>query len=190
MKNWVVVLFAVLVLSACAQNPPPVQNLPDMTFQHLGTVKVPVADVDIINNNKVSRAGTEVSHRMTTSPLKAMKRWAQDRLEPTAQKGRAVFTILEASAVESKLKKEEGFSGIFSNDQSERYDLTVEARLDLYDGYGRDVGFATARAHRYVTVAEDTSLLELEKTWYNLLEKMMQDFDRAMMDNIRVNGLK
>jgi hypothetical protein len=184
MRKWFVVLIGTLLVSACTSTPP-VQNLPEMTFEHLTPIVLPVAKVDVVNQNVTSVEGKEISHRMTTSPVKAMNRWAQDRLQPGTPDGRAVFTILEASAVENKLKKTEGLTGIFTTDQSERYDLSVEGRLDIYDGLGKKKGFASAKAHRYISVSEDTSLLQLEKKWYELLEKLMADFNQAMEDNIR-----
>ncbi|WP_417820179.1 hypothetical protein [Terasakiella sp.] len=187
MKKWIFAFAGVLLISACT-NTPPVQNLPEMTFKHLAPIPVQAAKLDVVNKSVTSVDGKEISHRLPTSPKQAMTQWAYDRLQPNGSGGRAVFTILEASAVENKLEKQTGLKGVFTTDQSERYDLTVDGRLDVYDAQGKNKGFATAKAHRYMTVSEDTSLLELEKKWYELLEKLMADFNQVMTENIRTQS--
>ena len=61
----------------------------------------------------------------------------------------------------------------------------VEARLEVFDGAGRSTGFATARINRSRTLAEDATVNERERLWYDLLQQLATEFDTEMEKNLR-----
>jgi len=176
----------VLSLSACVTSPPPVQILPDMTFQHLQAIPLQAARLTLHDKRQPYQgAGTDVSLRFPTSPAQALQTWAQQRLHPSAPTGQATFTLLEARAVEESLVRETGLTGLFTTNQSERYRVTIKAQLDVTAPAGVPSGQVTATATRFITVPEDASLFEREQAWYELVEQIMVDFDTTMEKNIR-----
>jgi len=189
MKKWIVSLICVFGLSACMQSTVPVQNLPDITFKHLAPVQLNVAKIEIVDQSSAGMAGEHVEHLFPTSPKKAISNWVRDRLNANGTSGLARVTINDASALEEKLKKKTGIKGVFTNDQSERYTTNIDLRLDLFDDSSNLVGYSSAKASRYTTLAEDMSLLEREKAWFELVEKMMADFDEAMVASMNSRGL-
>ena len=98
--------------------------------------------------------------------------------------GSARLVIHKASAVETLLKKKTGFTAAFTKQQSHRYDLTVEATLEIFAG-GRQKGHALAHASRFSTLREDASINKRQRIWFDLTEALVRDFDVEMENNIR-----
>jgi hypothetical protein len=143
-----------------------------------------VASIEVVDQAASSLAGEHVEHLFPTSPKTALKNWVRDRLSATGQSGLARIVIKDASAVEEKLAKKSGIKGVFTNDQSERYTVNVDTVLEIYDAGANLIAQTTAKSSRYVTVAEDASLLDREKAWFELVEKTMKDFDANMVANM------
>ena len=176
-----------VALSGCLQSGVPVQKLPEITFQHLAPIALNVADIEVVDHSKSGMAGEHVEHLFPTSPKQAMNNWVRDRLSPTGTSDLARMTINDASAIEEKLVKKTGITGMFTNDQSERYTTNLDVRLDLFDAQNQSKGYATAKASRFITLAEDLSLLEREKAWFEMVEKLMADLDKALVSNMNMN---
>jgi len=187
MKRLIVRLLVVMGLGACAQSAPPVQTLPEITFVHHAPIALDVAVIDVIDQSKATAEGRNVAHQFPTSPKKAIKTWVRDRLVAAGSTGSAQVVILEGSAIETKLAKKTGVTGLFTNDQSERYTTQANVRIDIFDQNGNKIAYSAAQTNRNVSLAEDVSLLEREKAWFELVEKMMADFNTAMESNIKTH---
>ncbi len=184
MNKWLLVLVCAFGLTGCLQSTVPTQNLPEITFQHLQPIALNVASIEVVDESKSGTVGTHVEHLFPTSPKTAVKNWAHDRLSATGSSGLARLIINDASAVEEKLKKTTGVKGVFTNDQSERYTVNVDTVLQLFDENANLIGTASAKSSRFKTIAEDASLLDREKSWFDLVEKTMKDFDSSMIANM------
>ena len=179
-----VVAPAVLVLAGC-ETAPRRQGLPEIHFTHMAPISLDVASVEVVQHYAPPFTKPNVDHLFTTSPRDVMERWANDRLRAVGTGGRARFIVLDASVVESKLATTQGLAGIVKKEESERYDGSVEARLEVYDAAGSRMFFASARATQFQTVLEDASPNERRKAWFDLLSAMMKTFDQEMDRAIR-----
>jgi len=177
-------LAAGLGLAAC-ESGVRVQKLPELTFSHLGGIKLNVSRLETASRYTAPLKKPNVEHLFPAQPAVAMKRWANDRLKTAGPSGSARFTIHQASVIEEKLKMDSSFTGVFTKQQSERYTARVEATLEVFDAKGKRRGFATANAVRSKTVREDATLNEREKAWFDLVEDLMKEFDREMTKNIK-----
>ncbi len=182
----ILVLCAVVVLSSCQANLPQ-ENFPEMTFKHLPAFQMRVIDIQLISNFERSADAPHVAHKFPVSPEKALIRWAEDRLQIAGKKNTARFTILRADAQEIPLKVDKGIGGVFKNEQSERYDTFVEAQLEIFDERNIQTVVVTARAEQSITVSEATPLADRRKIWYNLVEKLMAQFNTVIEENITKN---
>ena len=171
------------VLAGCEATVPS-PAFPDLTFEHLGPIKLNVGSVEIISSYKPPLSAPNVEHLFPTPPGDALGRWAADRLIATGSASRARFVILDASVVETALKKEKGLTGAFTKDQSERYDAVLEATLEIFDDSGASKGFANARANRSVTVSEDATVNDRAQAWFSLNEALMRDINAELEKNI------
>jgi len=174
----------VAVMSACASDVR-VQKLPELTFKHLGEIKLNVARLETVSKYKAPLKRPNVEHLFSAKPDSAAQRWAKDTLVMAGQTGLARFTVHEASVVEEKLQMDSSISGLFTKQQSERYTVRIEATLEVFDALAKRRGFASANAVRSTTIREDATLNERDKAWFKLIEEVMNVFDLEMKRNIK-----
>lgn len=186
---WSLLVLTISGLSACTTAPLPQNEFPKLTYQHLTPLSLKASELTVQDLHKPSVTGRDVSLMFPTAPKVALRQWANDRLKPNGTPGHAIFQILEASAVEERLETKGGVSGFFTNDQSEKYTVRLTARLELRGPGNSFDGYAQATATRYQTLPEDSSLLDREKVWFNLVEKAMQDLNTSFEANIREQNL-
>ena len=173
-----------LALAAC-QTPPPVQRLPELTYGHLERLNLDVAAIEVVSEFRSPMQAPHVEHLFPTPPQTALERWATDRIEAAGRQGVARFVIKDAQATATPLAIDKGLAGAFTKEQSVRYEARVEAFLEIVDERGFRKGFSSARASRARTMAEDATLNERDKAWFDLTEAVMRDFNAEMEKNIR-----
>lgn len=171
-----------LGLAAC-ETPVQMQKLPDLTFAHLTPIKLDVARIDVVVRYQPPLRAPNVDHLFPTSPSAALKQWVKDRLRAVGDSGTARLVIVNANAVESALTQKSGLTATFTKQQSQRYDATVEARLEISSSLGQ--GRTSAHATRFTTVREDITINKRERIWFDLTEALVRDFDAAMEKNMR-----
>ena len=178
------VFLAAAVLAAC-ETPPPVDKLPELTYTHLGPFSFNAGAMQVVTGYIPPMKAPNVDHLLPTPPLKALKRWAGDRLFVGGGKGLVRFTIANAAVTETALKVKKGLQGAFHKEQSERYDAIIEASLEMLDDRGFRLGFASARVSRSTTVREGATLNERRRVQFELIENLMKDFNAEIERNIR-----
>lgn len=176
-------LFIVASITGC-QMPNSKQVLPELTFQHLESIRLNVAKIEILHSYNQSMSAPFVEHLFHTPPAVALERWARDRLRSAGKEGFARFSISKASVIETKLDTKKGFMGLFTKDQSERYDAILEAKLEVFSDNGNSWGFAKAQATRSTTVREDVSINQRDHEWFNLTEELIRDMDYELEKSI------
>lgn len=162
----------------------PTRTFPELTFQHLEKIDLNVASLETVTSYKAPMTEPNVDHLFPTAPGTALSRWAKDRLVAAGSGAVARFTVLDASVRETALSKQKGLKGAFTKDQSERYDATLEATLEIIDDSGRSRGFANAKVSRSITVREDATVNDREQAWFALTEALMKDINAEMEKNI------
>ena len=176
-----------LALAACTNAPDPVR-FPELTYAHLGAIRLAVARVEIVEAYRPPLAAPNVDHRMPAIPAAALRRWAQDRLIATGDgTARARFTIRDARVTETELPRTEGVRGLFTTDQGQRYDLRMETTLEIVEG-SAVVGRAAAVTTLSRTIAENATLDERERLWFAMVEDGTQavtsELERRMRENL------
>ena len=161
------------------------QKLPDLTFSHLKPIKLNVAKIIVEVRYKPTLREPNVEHLFPTPPAEALKQWAKDRLLPVGVFGEAKLIIIDASAVEKQLPQKEGLAAAFTRQQSQRYDATVAARLEINSSHGQ--GTAMAEVKRFTSVREDATINIRERAWFDLTESLARNFDVTLEKNIRMH---
>ena len=186
-----VVAFGLLAVACTVA---PTQNQwPEITYKHRPPLRFDVAQVVIDKRYSEPLAPPNVEHLIPVPPAALAQQWARDRLVAAGGVGRLVYTIQDASVVETPLDTKSGIEGLFTVDQSERYEghLVVQVHLEDIPGLAR--ASVTAEAERWVTVPEDATLNEREATWFALSEALMNDLDveleRALFQNMAAHIL-
>ena len=92
-----------------------------------------------------------------------------------------------ASVVEVPLKRSQGVKGLFTRDQSERYDAVIDMMAEIRDEAGNVRVTVESTATRSRSVSENISLIEREKVWFEMTESMMTDLNTALENQIRIH---
>jgi hypothetical protein len=175
-------------LAACADAPKALQ-LPPLTYAGLGRFTFEAERIEIAQDYQPPLAPPNVEHLFAQRPSDVMRQWANDRLAVTGRGDYFVrFVIVDARVTETELPRSTGVRATFTNEQAQRYDGRIEAAVEVRQirGNFRD-GFATAAATRTRSVAENISLNDRERVWYEMVEQMMQDVNAELDRQIRAN---
>lgn len=178
-------LAAVLSLGACQNAKPPMQKLPEISFADKRPISLDVGRLEIVPEYQSPGRKPHIEHLMPVSPEAAAARWAQDRLRPMGRTGTARVVIKEARVVEVPLKTDKGFTGLFKEEQAERYDASLDVAIQILDERQFTIADVVARATRSRTVPEGVSLNERDRIMYEISESLARDIDQQMDGLIR-----
>jgi len=180
------ILAVVFLLTGCAtevQKP----GFSQISFAHLQPISLNVARIEVENRYVSPATRPNVEHEFPVSPAAVASNWGRDRLRAVGQSGVARVVVRRASVVEVPLKRTTGVTGAFTRDQSERYDAIIDMMVELRDAAGNVRVTAESTAKRSRSVSENVSLIEREKTWFEMTETMMSDLNTALENQVRIH---
>ena len=183
-SSFILVIVSVVGLVLCACTSIPNNDLPDLTFKHLKPISLGVVKIELTSLTNSEKDPATLSHRFPISPHSALKKWALHRLQFAGNTGTARFIIIKANVTETRLNRDKTITGLFKQEASERYDASVEARLEILDEHGTLLAAANSIASWSQTVREDTSLTERRRVWFSMIEKLMARFNDKMEEEI------
>lgn len=186
LRNLFAVVITLTILAGC-ETPPPPSGFPQLSYAHLPPIKLNVAQVKIVTEYRSTGVAPNVEHLFPVKPQAAAERWVRERLQPVGRSGLARVTIRRASVVEVKLSRSSGVRALLTTDQSERYDGVMEIAIAILDGSGRQSGAVVSRAQRSKSVPEDISVYDREKTWFDMVEAMMNDINGSLETQIKTH---
>ena len=172
-----------LVVAACAPPPPP--PIPDLSYGHLGAIRLDVARFEIAVTYDPPLAAPNVEHIFPTTPAAAAERWALDRIQAVGDVGWARFIVREAGVTETALDPEGGLKGAFTDAQSERYEGVLDVVLEIRSDRGFRDAYVEARSMRTQTVAEDISVNDRRRVFFEMTEGLMAEVNAQLEDRIR-----
>ena len=162
-------------------------GFPQISFAHLQPITLNVARVEVENRYVSPAARPNVEHEFPVSPAAAALNWGRDRLRAAGAAGVARVLVRRASVVEVPLKRSQGVKGLFTRDQSERYDAVIDMMAEIRDEAGNVRVTVESTATRSRSVSENISLIEREKVWFEMTESMMTDLNKALENQIRIH---
>jgi hypothetical protein len=178
-----IVTATALLLGAC-ETPVPSRKFPEISFRHEAPYRLDVAKIEVEKRIAAPQKG-EVVHELPVSLATVAENWVRQRLSAVGNSGTAVVYIEKASVVEEKLAKTGGIRGAFTTDQTERYTGELQMTMELSNG-GQQ-GTVKAGARKAQTIAEDATLAEREKLWFDMVEKLARDVDAQMNKQINTH---
>lgn len=175
LRRILIPLAAVLTLAACAEPERPLY--PEVTFAHLHPIKVNVGRMEVIDVYRPTLKPPHVEHEFPVSPMEAVHRWANDRIQPVGTGGVVQVVIDDASVVEVPLERTKGIEGAVTVDQAYRYDANLVVQINIINAAGENVGYTRIEAQRTRTVPENLTLNERDKIFFEITEALMRDFN-------------
>ena len=179
-----ILVFCVMAMGLAACQPPAKPKYADITFDHLPPFELDVAEIIIKTPYQEPLESPHVGELFPVSPSRAARRWAEDRLRATGERGSATVTIIQSGAVETELERTTGVTGLFTRDQAQSYEIVIEMSIEAMDPVGPRAASASTRITKKTSVAEDVTLNEREETWYKLTKDAMNNFNKAMEKQI------
>jgi hypothetical protein len=161
-----------LALASCGP-PPEAPSFPDLRFTAEPPLLLQAAQIEI----RTFYQPTDMDNAFPVSPVRALQNWARDRLRANGQGGPARFTIADATAKITDLPIKGGIAGTFTDQVSQRYDVAVDAALELFDVTGASVRSVRVTASRSRTVLQSASANERDRARYDMVRELMSDFD-------------
>ena len=171
---------SLLLLTFACETPVAMQKFPKITFVHLQPFNVNVTSIEIVNQFSSLMKAPHIELKLPTSPATALIQWVKDRLKATGKFGKLRVFIEDASATETQLDLDRSLKGQFTKQQSHLYKFSIRATALLTDASGVRLGSATATATRSTTIREDISLNERQQAWFELVDQLINDFNRQM----------
>lgn len=185
----IIAVAVMLGLSACAQAPEAYVAGP-LTFEKASNpVTVNVHEIRVVNHYQAPLKRPNVEQEFTVTPAAAVSKWVSQRLRANpgiSANSVLEVTINEASVVEEKLQKTQGFKGLVTDDQDARYTAKLSVTFKHYSAAGvasnatGDVIISRAR-----TINERATVYEREAIYHQMTDALMNDFDREANARLR-----
>jgi len=176
------VLLLALTAAACAPTRPP-PPLPDIDVTRFRPVALDVASVSVDNRYVSSLASPFVEHFAPTTPVNAVRQWAEQRLRATGTRGAARVIINDGRITEQSLPRTQGLTGLVSRDQTERYDGRIEVTIEAErDGTS---GSFSAAVERSRTIADGATLGDREALLNDLVRQLVDDLNARAEEGFR-----
>lgn len=175
------------LLAACETAPPP-PTFAEITFAHLPPIVLAVAGIEYVEQFVAPLEPPHAEDRFPITPAAAARRWVHDRLVAGGGAGTARVVLTDASGTRETLATQGGLTGFFTDEQAERYDVSIVMRIEIVAEGSRYVeGHVEASAKQSTTVAEDATLDERDRALYQLTETVMRRFNKEFETGIRTH---
>jgi hypothetical protein len=177
-------LSAVILLSACAASPPPPLKLPGMSFTQSAPFQLDIARIEVVDEYKAPASEPHIEYDMPVSPESALRDWVRDQLKAVGRRGTLRVLIRNASATETPLKTDQGFTGMFKKEQAARIDLNLDVALQMLDDQQFVIAEVTGKASRSDTEPEGQKLNDRDRRLYDLTYDLVKGFGQEVTPNI------
>ncbi|MDA0653349.1 MAG: hypothetical protein O3C49_08755 [Proteobacteria bacterium] len=178
------VAFAAASLAGC-ETTLPLNVFPELRYSHLPPIRLDAVRVEVVEQYKSVGARPYVEHEFPHRPAAVAARWATDRLQAVGTRNMVRVTILQGSVVEVPLARTDGLMGLFTIDQSEKYDGALSVQVEIIGPGGQQLAYVTSQTTQSRSVSEDITLADREKTWFRMTEAMMNDLNLSLERQIQ-----
>lgn len=173
-----------LLVAACTTAP--VQTFPDVTWRHLSPIEFSAGPIEKVAAYGVP-AANDLQPDLPFNLGRMAMNWPDDRLETAGTSDILRYSVTDASITTEDLKTTGGISGMFTDDQSQKVDLKVGAKLELLTQDGTQKAEVSAVVERSRTLSESMSVAEREKAIYDETAALLMDLDRELDKQIHQN---
>ncbi len=182
--RYLLLIVTALGVASCKNAPQP-QPLPKIAFTRYVPFKLDVAYIDVIEEYKSSGKAPYVEQFFPTSPAQAMRTWVEDRIRTVGRDKFLQVVIKDASVKEVSLPRTQGIRGVFTRDQSQRYDARLEVEMRIYgDRSALSEASLHIAASRSATIGEDASPSARQKLFNRMTGELMEMVNAELEKNI------
>ncbi len=172
------------LLAACSSSPP-MRHFPELSFRNQPPVQLDIGRIEVVSQYQAPAQAPHIEYDMPVSPENGLKRWVQDRLQPIGRSGTLRVVIRDASATETPLKTDTGFTGVFKKEQAADVVMSVDVALQMLDDKQFVTAEVTAKQSRSRSELEGMKLNERDKLLYDMVQDLLNGFNAEVDGNIR-----
>ncbi len=168
-------------ISGCVSNAPEIETYNAPRYQDSGVIELKVNKVDIVSEFIPEFERPHVEQLFPISIEKTARLWAKDRLDAVdfSSNKIASFIIKDASVTEEV----EESGKLFYKDRLV-YKANLNVVLKISDDLGTDSAQTEIVAWRELVIPADTDIIEKEKYWNGMVQKLFDEFNVKMEQNI------
>ena len=185
-RRTALVLAAGALLAGCAADRAK-DVLPGIVFDGREPLPLDVAAVEYVNaaaRDPVAEPVRDIRLAMYETPETVARRWSRQRIRAVGTEGVARISLVESRFVAIPLETTSGIEGIFTDDQSLRYEGSMALKVEIA-GHPSGHGFAEARSAQSRTVPESLSLAEREEVLHDMLAGIAATLDGRLEAEMR-----
>lgn len=171
-----------LVVVACTPlhtDAPP----PKLVFKG-DAIALDVAKITVTDEYQSPGTPPNVEHLFPTSPTQAVHQWATQRVRAAGTDKSMEVIIHNASVTETQLPRTKGIKGVFTKDQAQRYDATLEVELRIYGDGLISLANINAEVKQAQTIGEDATVAEREALFNSLAQSLATRLDQQLEKDI------
>lgn len=172
------------VLSGCTSSAPESKPMPELTFTHLDRMAVQVASVKVDNNYHQGSDKRDVSSSFPTPPDILLRRYAENKFQPSSSTGTLKFVIDGANIHHSLVQPQGKFSGWMGIGRKDLYEVTMRIKMFVEDSTGAEGTHSILNMRRSIAIPQRYSVAEKEQEKFRFLELLMDDVDQAVTRTI------
>lgn len=186
MKTYILPVFIfclfipLLFIGGCSLAPEAYEE-PVLTFDHLEKQELPVARIQFLNQYSAPVTKNNIENKTRNAPLTTMQKWLEKRFVAVAPQDTLRVYIEEASLVKKDLPVTDSIFGVFNVEPSQEYKARIFSKIEFLDDAGVLKASYNIRAERQVSLPNNATLVEKDRTLFRLMENLMQSIDREMM---------
>lgn len=173
---------ALFLVCSCVSNAPEVKRYNGPQFSGQQPIQLKVNKINVDSEFTPTFTAPNVEHLFPVSIEKAARMWAKDRLKAVdfSTDKEAYFIIRDASVTEDIEKS----GKLFYKDRIV-YRANLNVVLKITDPDNTGSAQTEIQAWRELVIPADTTIEEKEKYWNGMVEKLFDEFNVKMEENIR-----
>lgn len=181
LKKILSVLAVATFITSCANNTPEVERYNAPRYVDSGVIELKVNKVDVISEFLPKFERPHVEQLFPISIEKTARLWAKDRLDAVDYSSNKIasFIIKDASVTEEVVE-----SGQLFYKDNLVYKANLNVVLKISDELGTNSAQTEIVAWRELEIPADTDIIEKEKYWNNMVQKLFDEFNVKMEENI------
>lgn len=169
-------------VTACTSTPGAnTKAQPELSFTNISPYHVEASRVDVENKYVPGADPKDISSTFPVSPDIALRRYAENRLQPGGQPGALKFIIEDARVYKTLIAPDNKVVNWMGAGNQDQYEVFL--KLNLF--YANELGMQQGRQgvlnfNRTLTMPASVSLAERELRQLKFLELLMKDVDAAV----------
>lgn len=175
-------LMVITLIQGCANSDNEIKTYNEPRFVDNAPLELKVSRIETVSEFTPSFRRPNVEHLFPISIEKTAKLWTKDRLEASEYSSdkEAIVTIKDASVTEEVVKSDK----MFYKD-SLKYKATLHVVIKIKDKKNFSSAETEIQAWRELVIPADTDIAEKEKYWNGMVNKLFDEFNTKMENNIR-----